>query len=509
MLTINKAKKRKAKAKRINPLRADPSRTAGIRRDFERKLRRAFSSLKAEIVRLVVTEDAFGLGDGAPRVLNAFCATGPGGGIDPTCSPSSTTETMGDIVAQDEDLISRKTTLGGKLLSPSEYHAGYYKTFPIVYRGASVESSGDHHVFVTPDKELAAAHGKVVAYRLLPGATIYPDPEGIEELDDVLGRQATGWDSFNESRSAVVKQSELGPKNQPKKVANNKLAPRPLRADPSHEITTNAGRWAFATRTEQLKAFRKWLRRELGKRVAGADEEKLWRAYVEQGLRKGQGRVFDDMVSRRPELTKEGADFARGTKAQFLESAFRQPESVEKVKLIAGRAFDELEGVTAEMSSKMARVLADGLVEGKHPNDVANDLMERVDIGEHRAKTIARTEIIRAHAEGQLLAMEAMGVEEVGVMVEWATASDDAVCPKCAALEGVVLKLDEAKNLIPRHPNCRCAFIPANVGEDTDEQKRGKREVESAFEESGLDVDIDEERPESILNQFSAMLDKF
>jgi hypothetical protein len=74
---------------------------------------------------------------------------------------------------------------------------------------------------------------------------------------------------------------------------------------------------------------------------------------------------------------------------------------------------------------------------------------------------IARTEIINAHAEGQLDSFDMLGVEEVGVVAEWATAGDDRVCEECASIEGELFTVDEARGMIPLHPNCRCAWIPA------------------------------------------------
>jgi SPP1 gp7 family putative phage head morphogenesis protein len=122
---------------------------------------------------------------------------------------------------------------------------------------------------------------------------------------------------------------------------------------------------------------------------------------------------------------------------------------------------------------------------------------------------VARTEIVRAHAEGQLTAMEDMGVTDLGVAVEWDTAHDDRVCPKCADLQGIVVKTSEAHGLIPRHPNCRCSWIPANVGEGERGQTRGKGAIDEAITDSvggekttwvGADASIDRDRPESALN---------
>jgi len=55
-------------------------------------------------------------------------------------------------------------------------------------------------------------------------------------------------------------------------------------------------------------------------------------------------------------------------------------------------------------------------------------------------------------------------------------------CELCAPLEGIVLKVSEARGMLPRHPNCRCCFIPANVGE----HKGGTTETTWAGPEQGL-----------------------
>jgi SPP1 gp7 family putative phage head morphogenesis protein len=180
------------------------------------------------------------------------------------------------------------------------------------------------------------------------------------------------------------------------------------------------------------------------------------------------------------------SDFYAGTKEEFLRSAFGRPVAIERVKQLAGRVFHGppgvgLRGVTQEMAERMSQVLTDGFVEGKNPRAIARDLAKAIDVGKKRAEMIARTEVIRAHAEGQLDVMERLGVEEVGVMVEWSTAGDDRVCPMCQPLEGMVMKIREARGTLPRHPLCRCSYIPANVGEPKGE----KREVDFTDPDTG------------------------
>lgn len=280
------------------------------------------------------------------------------------------------------------------------------------------------------------------------------------------------------------------------------------------QLTSNQ-RWRFNTAPEKVKAFQGWLRQQFHARFLKEQEEELWRKYVEDGFRKGAGRAFDD-VRKRKFAPGEG-EFYKGSKQQFLRSSFGQPVSVDKVKLLAGRQFSDLKGITEEMSARMSRVLTDGLVQGRNPRDLAKSLNEQLDLGEARSEVIARTEIIRAHAEGQLNALEDLGVEEVGVAVEWSTAGDDRVCPLCEELERVVLKIDEARGMLPRHPQCRCAWVPANVGEDA-EQKATKSAITKAIRASvdreeqgegeketkwaGADREIAKRRPEPLVQRF-------
>lgn len=77
----------------------------------------------------------------------------------------------------------------------------------------------------------------------------------------------------------------------------------------------------------------------------------------------------------------------------------------------------------------------------------------------------------RAYAEGQLEALEQLGVAEVGVEVEWLVsglgstkAGYPSPCPQCAPMAGKVFKIAEARGLIPLHPRCKCAWAP-HVGD--------------------------------------------
>ncbi len=228
-----------------------------------------------------------------------------------------------------------------------------------------------------------------------------------------------------------------------------------------------------ASADENLQAFQEWMSKQLGKRVRGKSQEQLWDAYIKQGFAKGAGRAFDDVKKPHAKgLAFEAPDAAafRTGKQDFLQSAFGQPVAKEKVQLLASRTFDELENVTDDMSNKMSRILADGMVTGAHPFEVAKGMADQCDMSLDRAKLVSRTELIRAHAEGQLVGLRQLGVKKIGVQVEF-LATDGTACPECASLDGAVYDIDDASGLIPVHPGCKCCWRPS-VGEmDQDDEE--------------------------------------
>lgn len=315
---------------------------------------------------------------------------------------------------------------------------------------------------------------------------------------------------FERIRSAMIKLI----------VVDDALGLKPPNLDPfannSAEPTTNT-RWQFLTLPQKVKAFQEWLATQVLVEILGEDDKALWTRYIEEGARQGVVRAYDDVMRRdkvKKRVAGESLDFYAGSRQQFLRDAFTQPVAVEKVQLMSARVFTDLKNVTDAMSTQMSRVLTDGLVQGKSPRVVGSEMAKAVDgIGKQRAVLIARTETIRAHAEGQLTAFEQLGVEELGVAVEWDVTGDGRVCPMCKPLDGIILKVNEARGMIPRHPGCRCAWVPANVGEATTGQKRTKPQIASALASSnkqgGEDAQISTgaplsaTRPESVLNQVS------
>lgn len=247
-------------------------------------------------------------------------------------------------------------------------------------------------------------------------------------------------------------------------------------------------RWRFKNQTEKVEAFDTWLKEQIRQRLLSDKEADQWRRFVERGFKKGASRAFNDTSRFKREEAKariRGYGFDEGRREEFLRVSMGRATAIEKLHSLQSRTLSDLRGMTEDMRTKTKRVLLDGLVSGLSPRGIAQRLRDQLDISKHRAETIAYTELVRAHAEGQLESLEQLGVEKVGVAVEWDALGN--ACSLCNPLDGVVLKVSEAKGMLPRHPRCRCAFKIANVGEDADErksQKRGKYKVTKAIEQS-------------------------
>lgn len=144
-----------------------------------------------------------------------------------------------------------------------------------------------------------------------------------------------------------------------------------------------------------------------------------------------------------------------------IAAVFNFPMHADVLALLYTRNYNELKGVTDVMGQQIARALADGLGSGVGPREIARLINARVNaIGITRATTIARSEVIHAHAEATLNRFEEYGVDGVMGEAEWSTSGDSLVCELCKDLDGKVFKLSEARGMLPRHPNCRCAWKP-------------------------------------------------
>ncbi|MWG34830.1 phage head morphogenesis protein [Halomarina oriensis] len=207
--------------------------------------------------------------------------------------------------------------------------------------------------------------------------------------------------------------------------------------------------YRFETDDRKHAEFMAWLRQQLDNGVLqtiGQGENEYVRTAYEKSIRHADAA-----------LDEQGLDVPEGG----LQAAFNAPIHEDALALLYQRNYEGLKGINEEVAKQISRTLAEGFSQGYSPRKMAAELTDRIDsIGKTRATTLARTEVINAHAEGTLNRYEQAGVEQVTADVEFLTAQDRRVCAVCASLGGSRYTIGEARGVIPVHPRCRCAWLP-------------------------------------------------
>lgn len=217
-------------------------------------------------------------------------------------------------------------------------------------------------------------------------------------------------------------------------------------------------RYAFARSSEKVSGFMGWLREQERQGILGVMEgtqmeyaaSTAWsNVYIQAAYMKG---VKDAAVK----LRAAGARVA----ASWVDNSLSRGLHADRTGLAYTRTFTELEGITDTMDQAISRVLAEGLSNGLNPMQIARNINNRIDkIGITRARMLARTEVINAHANATLNGFQEAGIE--GVDVETELLITLGACEECEAIaEEGPYTLEEARGLIPAHPNCRCAWAP-------------------------------------------------
>jgi SPP1 gp7 family putative phage head morphogenesis protein len=232
----------------------------------------------------------------------------------------------------------------------------------------------------------------------------------------------------------------------------------------------------FPRSTDKIQAFMEWLEDEINKGILettqlqqlGRSIDQAWtNIYISDSYRRGVMRA-------RYQLTAAGFDVPPLEQTGGIAVSMSSPFHVDRLGLLYTRAFNDLKGITSAMDTQISRVLSQGLADGLGAREIARDLRSVLSGGivdtlgrfipaKRRAELLARTEIIRAHAEAQLQEFKSWQIAQVTVKAELVTAGDNRVCNQCADLERSVFTLEEAQGMIPVHASCRCAWIPFNV----------------------------------------------
>lgn len=139
---------------------------------------------------------------------------------------------------------------------------------------------------------------------------------------------------------------------------------------------------------------------------------------------------------------------------QFVQSVLASQQGNAELRNLMSRTQEAIARVQADFRSEASRAAAQAVTQGMTDRQFLRSMSEPIAKLSKRMELIAQTEIIRAHAEGQVTGFQALGETEIGIEAEWVTVGDARVCPQCLAMEGMRFPIAEARGLIPLHPNC-------------------------------------------------------
>lgn len=140
--------------------------------------------------------------------------------------------------------------------------------------------------------------------------------------------------------------------------------------------------------------------------------------------------------------------------------------SFEPAEVAATRQFGLLRNMSFDAADEMRDELVAGMRLGKTAEDIAQAIDGKLSsINLARARTIARTEITGAHANATLNSFQISGVQLIEAIVEFALNQHGSAepCPLCIALAGRQYRIDDARGVIPVHPNCQCGWLPVGI----------------------------------------------
>ena len=124
------------------------------------------------------------------------------------------------------------------------------------------------------------------------------------------------------------------------------------------------------------------------------------------------------------------------------------------------------------LANQLNDKLRNGIIQGKSPFQIANDLSERMQVGRYQAQRLVRTEYMHVLNQGQIEGYKAKGYTKL----KWHASNDERTCEICGKHHGNEYEIDEAPHL-PAHPGCRCTFVPVIDVESAAEELKQARDA--------------------------------
>lgn len=235
-------------------------------------------------------------------------------------------------------------------------------------------------------------------------------------------------------------------------------------------------RWKHLTLDQQVDNFKEFLSQEFNKTLLRTDprSNEIWLGqFAKAGYQRGILRSYADTHRLRRALKPM---WYQAQQQQFMRTVLASQEGRAKERVVVTRVADNVKGVADEISKNCTRILLQGLTQRLQPKALGHKLINEIKGirqplpnrrkslvanarrgNDARAASIVYTDLAYAHSEGQLDALDEMGLEDVTVFAEWVTG--DNPCPDCEEMESTIWTLEDAYGILPLHPFCQCSWV--------------------------------------------------
>ena len=264
-------------------------------------------------------------------------------------------------------------------------------------------------------------------------------------------------------------------------------------------------KFQFKNDQEKVRLFMAWLNEQINRELLTVEEkyslgefgETNWAdIYISDAYKRGVLRADLEMRKLKP------SGYTSIEERGGINAVMDTPIHSDRLRYLYTRTFNELQGVSNDMANQISRILTQGIADGDSPRVLASKLYKVIGGGleltvknaagipvrtisaKARATMIARTEIIRAHHKANIAEYRRYALAGVIVQAEFSANFDDRLCEECRELDGKKYTLDEAEDLIPVHPNCRCIVLP--YIEEIDEMLANKTHFKHDFKQDKL-----------------------
>jgi hypothetical protein len=167
------------------------------------------------------------------------------------------------------------------------------------------------------------------------------------------------------------------------------------------KLFSNAARYDYQVTASMMDATMAAIHRILVGDILSGSEFWATRFFLNPNLNEASKDGLTDSFDSALRITA-GTSAEASLAILSAEQQLQQPAYLDRLRLVHGRTFESMKGLTNDMTAQLRVTLAEGMARGVGIRDLKGMINNRLGIGMGRAERIARTEINKAYRDSYL-----------------------------------------------------------------------------------------------------------